>query len=351
MNNIKNFYAIYSVGTKDFWLDDLKNWKKWIYIYKNSLETLNEIKKWDIIVFLRTGKEHLYLFEFTEKISENGNDYIILPEENYLHNNIAIAAFKNLYFLNFDSLKSWVRSPLWSGKNILKFESGEDILEKFVNLEQLNNVFKNIANYQRRYFIGKYNKLEDEKNIYLSTFDRDNFWKEYSVFANNWDNKYISTDLGEIIKYKNQSWESREYYSYTSYYDFSRVLNSTNKLNENIIEIEKQVQSNPNNPDLKIDLEQEKDHKKRMDDEYFREKSGENTRAEEDHSMKKKIFNIVIYALLIELLVIFIIFILIWLGVLVYKGTDVNVFIWATIMQMMVVFWIIVKALFKVSWK
>jgi len=62
--------------------------------------------------------------------------------------------------------------------------------------------------------------------------------------------------------------------------------------------------------------------------------------------MKLKTFNIVIISLWIELFIIFSIFILVWLNILIFKDNELNIFITATLTQMMVVFWIIVKALF-----
>gem|GEM_PF-6517188 len=54
---------------------------------------------------------------------------------------ISAEEFKNLYFLNFDNLSSWVRSPLATKSNILIFENKNEIIQEFKTIEILRQVF------------------------------------------------------------------------------------------------------------------------------------------------------------------------------------------------------------------
>ncbi len=280
----KNFYAIYSVWTNGFWFDDLWNWEMWIYIYKNSVDDLDSLKDWDIICFLRTWNDLIYLFEFNQndirysnRKDKSDGKYIVIKKseiKKYKFSNISAWNFKNLYFLKFDTLKSWVRSPLPTKRNILKFENWNDILEKFVSIEKLEGVFNDIRSYTRQYIIWDYSKLEDEKNIYLNYKDWV-FWKEYSVFNKKEGIKteisnrrikeiLVETDNKNSLKILNYLKEENKYLvsSYSWYYDLTRLdgLIEKEEIIENIKNIEKSIEKEMENKKetLKIKNEIEK---------------------------------------------------------------------------------------------
>ena len=239
----KKFVAVYSVWTGWTWIDNLDGWKKWIYIYENSLEELENIQKWDIICLIITWKKEITLFEYIKKetIKKDWNirNYIILPGSSkvFKYSDISIWDFKNLYFLNFDKLKSWVRSPLATKKNLLVFKNNNDILEEFKNIEKLKEVFSKIWLYIRKYIVWVYNKnLEKDKtNIYLD-YKNNIFLKEYSIFYEEWikntlTGKKIKQVLEEVnnkttLKILNWLLKNDKYVidSYTWYYDLTRVL-------------------------------------------------------------------------------------------------------------------------------
>lgn len=367
------FIAIYSVWTDWKWIDPLdKKWTEWIYIYNNSLDDLDKIEEWDIICLIRTSLQKITLFEFTKKEWS----YIILPnkENVFEFNNISIWEFKNLYFLNFDNFKSWVRSPLATKKNILIFNKSADILEEYLDIKKIKDVFNNIYNYQRNYIIGNVNNYKDDnKNIYLE-YNNNKFIKESSLFSNN-NNVLIGKNINEVISLNNNKNINRkleelletkkiDLVSYTSYYDLTRVINFeqeiSNGLNslmnqkkeikEELNKLEKEW-SEKNKREIEklkevvIDIENnEKQTEKELED--IRKQRLENDDKENNIKMKFKTFNIVIISLWIELFIIFSIFILVWLNILIFKDNELNIFITATLTQMMVVFWIIVKALF-----
>ncbi len=258
MNN--KVICIYSVWTNQLGIDKLEKWMEWIYIYENSRQYLEEISVWDIVIFLRTWEKRIFLFEIKKKnqiISQytskqeyyqkyNGNSYITMNPNECDEFLISAEEFKNLYFLNFDNLSSWVRSPLATKSNILIFENKNEIIQEFKTIEILRQVFWNIDNYIRQYY---FIKNENEKDIYLNWYknivtyiENDQFKKEYSHFHQNGiteiQNFNIPFDTLEQ-KYKSQNKKKLDfirkndvsyYTTYPSYYDLTRVdQNNTEK--------------------------------------------------------------------------------------------------------------------------
>lgn len=267
--------CIYSVWSEWYWIDDLEEWK-WIYIYENSKKYINwedkeikKITKGDVVIFLRTWSQKIFLFtiqdenQIIENHKDKWNSYIIMNNEKEF--DISAEQFKNLYFLNFDSLASWVRSPLATKNNVLIFDNQNEIIPEFKSFDKLKDVFNvnNINNYLRKYYFTKnkndietYFNKEDYKNI-ITYIENDKFVKEYSYFYKNWANKNqniniswdtnlknFDIDFDELEKtYKPQNRKKLEfirknesvyYTTYPSYYDLTRVSQN----NENIGDIE-----------------------------------------------------------------------------------------------------------------
>lgn len=295
MNN--KVICIYSVWTNQLGIDKLEKWKEWIYIYENSRQYLEEISVWDIVIFLRTWEKRIFLFEIKKKnqiISQytskqedyqkyNGNSYITMNPNECDEFLISAEEFKNLYFLNFDNLSSWVRSPLATKSNILIFENKNEIIQEFKTIEILRQVFWNIDNYIRQYY---FIKNENEKDIYLNWYknivtyiENDQFKKEYSHFHQNGiteiQNFNIPFDTLEQ-KYKSQNKKKLDfirkndvsyYTTYPSYYDLTRVdQNNTEKYDIlEIADFDKKI--NKITSAIKVaDIEEEKDLRVQKED-------------------------------------------------------------------------------------
>lgn len=263
-------YTIYSVWTKGYWLDDLEDNKQWIYIYKNSLLLLEGINNWDSILFFQSWIWKWKLFTFCEKKYTEWDDYwyIIINKEDEYDFDITIWDFKNLSFINFDSINSWVRSPLATKNNILKLVEKDDILEWFTEYSKLKEIFseKKYYDYIRKYKI-TFDKEEIQENNYKNTIyclvENNKFSKEFSYFCNwekpdKWINFWIDFDkLKEIFKNKTQNLsrlneiinnKELELYTYPSYYDLTRVNN--NNENNSSSNIWLAISKNNNNEEI-----------------------------------------------------------------------------------------------------
>lgn len=252
---METLYAIYSVWTNWLWIYNLEDWKRWIYIYKNSIDDLKSMEVWDSIIFLQSSNEKAILFTFKEKNYTEWNDswYVILNENDKIEFDISIWDFKNLSFINFDSLKSWVRSPLASQKNVLKLEKEIDIWKWFTEYDKLKGIFdkNDYKNHIREYKIVKNKEEINEKNYDKTIFclvENNKFVQEFSYFeakgfVPEWWNFNINfEELEKIYSSQNLTrlnWikENNNFTlsTYSSYYDLTRVnkwlSNSKNKEN------------------------------------------------------------------------------------------------------------------------
>lgn len=264
------FISIYSVWTNWWWIDMLKNWKSWISIYPGSYNKLNELKNWDIVFFIQTALRKAILFTFTEYTEENGIKYVIINEEDKIEIEITIAEFKNLYFLNIDSLKSWVRSPLWYNTNLLIFEQWKDILEEYCSYEKLKkDLINDLDSLQREYIfsisIDEY--ISDSwilRSKYINKVvcqvNEVRFLKEYSVFNKNWiipNNKFFNIPFSELkLIYWKQNLRNLDkiisnklkfnFYSFPSYYDLTRSWAETIWIPYEETDIEKEIEKEEN---------------------------------------------------------------------------------------------------------
>lgn len=251
--------AIYSVWTDGYWIDNLDNNREWIFIYENSRPLLTSINVGDIILLNITWDSKWILFKIQDKeqIITNYNGweedkiwsaYIVIDEDSKKIFDLSIVDFKNLYFLNIDYLKSWVRSPLATRNNILIFEKDYEIISDFISYDKLKEVLdpNQIGKYLRKYIFTKSDKnknikklLGDNNENIVTLIEDEIFKKEYSCFHPDWfydedilvnfdkkfselEKKFWKQNKKKIENIRKDKFEFT-LFTYSSYYDISRV--------------------------------------------------------------------------------------------------------------------------------
>lgn len=247
---VQKFIAVYSVWTNWRWIDKLSKLKEWLYIYSGSYSKLDLLQEWDIVFFIQTSLRKALLFTFIGYEEYENNKYIIINEKDKVEIDMSIADFKNLYFLNIDSLKSWVRSPLWYNTNLLIFNPEKDILANFCKFDILkDNLVNNLEKYQRQYIFTKntdeYISWKDKilksnhYNKIICKIENKKFISEYSVFNPKGiipNDKYFNISFNDLKKLywkqnlrnldKISSNESFTFLSFPAYYDLTRAWES-----------------------------------------------------------------------------------------------------------------------------
>ncbi len=186
MSPSSKLVLIYSAGFDNIGIDDLSDGRKGIYVYSGSYHDLERVIEGDSIIFFQTNKRQAYLFDFHEsyRVNENNSFYIEFPQDPRQFQ-ISIEDFKNLYFIDIDGIRAWVRSPLSSGRNVLLLER-RHILSQFLDTDAITECLQSNLSYARRYLISATPTIphQDSHAVHLA-YDPETgiFGKEYSVFA------------------------------------------------------------------------------------------------------------------------------------------------------------------------
>jgi hypothetical protein len=177
---------IYSAGFDNIGIDDLSANRKGIYVYTGSYGEIERANEGDTLIFFQTGQQRAYMFAFREsyRISENNSLYVEFPAE-HLAFDCSIDEFKNFYFVDIDAIRSWVRSPLSSGRNVLLLES-KHLLADFLNFGALRDAFMKKEIFMRSYEVAETLPepgLEIERVVLLYDANTKTFGQEHSAFA------------------------------------------------------------------------------------------------------------------------------------------------------------------------
>ncbi len=230
---------IYSAGFDNIGIDDLSEGRKGIYVYTGSYAEIERASEGDTVIFFQTGQRRAYMFAFRDsyRIQQNNSLYVELPGE-HLEFDCSIEEFKNFYFVDIDAIRSWVRSPLSSGRNILLLEP-RHLLADFLNFPTLREAFLKKEIFMRTYDISESlpeKPLEIERVILLYDAESRMFGREYSAFApEGRDVPITGLSMDDIIR-ENESMggyllksyqlvkrlKRLSLHSYVRYYDLSR---------------------------------------------------------------------------------------------------------------------------------